>query len=102
VLLARPWQLHIHGVVEGRKDMLFIFGFAFVGLVISLTGLLMFAFPTKYVGIANWYFSKVGFGKPASIEKYARWPYRVSGLLLFLASFLIFYEFSVQLEHFLR
>jgi hypothetical protein len=82
--------------------MLFIFGFAFVGLVISLTGFLMFAFPAKYVGIANWYFSKVGFGKPASLEKYSRWTYRLSGLMLFLASFLIFYEFSVQLKHYLR
>lgn len=82
--------------------MLFICGFAFVGLVISLTGLLMFAFPAKYVGIANWYFSKVGFGRPASLEKYSRWSYRLSGLMLFLASFLIFYEFWMQLRQYIR
>lgn len=82
--------------------MLFIFGFGFVGLVIWLTGLLMFAFPSKYVAIANWYFSKAGFGKPATVEKYTRWPYRLSGLVLFIMSFLIFYEFSVQLRVYLR
>lgn len=83
-------------------EMLFLFGIALVGLVISLTGLLMFAFPAKYVEIANWYFSKVGLGKPVSPEKYARWTYRFSGLILFFMSFLIFYEFSVQLKIFLR
>jgi hypothetical protein len=82
--------------------MLFLFGFAFVGVVISATGFLMFAFPAKYVGIANWYFSKVGFGRPASIEKYARWTYRLSGLMLFLMSFLLFYEFFAQLKVYLR
>lgn len=82
--------------------MLFLIGFALVGSVISLTGILMFAFPAKYVEITNWYFSKVGLGKPVSLEKYARWPYRLSGLILFLMSFLIFYEFSVQLKLYLR
>jgi hypothetical protein len=82
--------------------MLFLFGFVLVGLVISLTGILMFAFPAKYVGIANWYFSKIGFGKPISFEKYGQWRYRLSGLMLFLMSFLIFYEFSIQLKLYFR
>jgi hypothetical protein len=71
-------------------------------VVISATGLLMFAFSAKYVGMANWYLSKVGFGKPASLEKYARRSYRLSGLMLFLMSFLLFYEFAVQLTAYLR
>jgi hypothetical protein len=82
--------------------MLFLLTFALAGVVISVIGFLMFAFPAKYVGIANWYFSKVGFGKPASLEKYARWSYRLSGLMLFLMSFLLFYEFAVQLKAYLR
>jgi hypothetical protein len=82
--------------------MVFLLVFAFIGVVVLLTGLLMFAFPAKYVGIANWYFSKVGLGRPASIEKYSKWWYRLSGFLLFLMSFLIFYEFSVQLRTYLR
>jgi hypothetical protein len=82
--------------------MLFLIGFALVGSVISLAGILMFAFPAKYVEIANWYFSKIGFGTPVSLEEYARWPYRLSGLLLFLMSLLIFYEFLVQFKVYLR
>ena len=82
--------------------MFFLFGFALVGLVVSLTGFLMFAFPAKYVGIANWYFSKIGFGKPALLEKYSRWSYRLSGLALFLMSFLIFYEFALQVKNYVR
>jgi len=49
-----------------------------------------------------WYFSKMGFGKPVSLEKYARWPYRISGLMLFFMSFLFFYEFSIQLKAYFR
>jgi hypothetical protein len=82
--------------------MFFLCGFALVGLVVSLTGFLMFAFPSRYTGIANWYFSKIGLGKPVSLEKYSRWSYRLSGLALFLASLLIFYEFSLQLKIYLR
>jgi len=82
--------------------MLFLTGFALVGLVVSLSGFLMFAFPAKYVGVANWYFSKIGFGKPVLLEKYSRWPYRLSGLVLFLMSFLIFYAFAIQLKSYLR
>jgi len=82
--------------------MFFLSGFALIGLVISLTGFLMFAFPARYVGLANWYFSKVGFGKPVSLEKYSRWSYRLSGLALFVMSFLIFYEFVLQVKNYLR
>jgi hypothetical protein len=82
--------------------MLFLISFVLVGSVISLAGILMFSSPARYVGIANWYFSKIGLGKPVNGEKYARWPYRLSGLMLFLMSFLIFYEFSVQLRAYLR
>jgi hypothetical protein len=82
--------------------MFFLSCFALVGLVISLTGFLMFAFPTRYVRVANWYFSKVGLGKPVSLEKYSRWYYRLSGFFLFLMSFLIFYAFFLQLKSYLR
>ena len=78
--------------------MFFLFGFALLGSIVSLTGFLMFAFPARYVWVANWYFSKIGFGRPISLEKYSRWPYRLSGLVLFLMSFLIFYEFSLVLR----
>jgi multisubunit Na+/H+ antiporter MnhB subunit len=82
--------------------MLFLCGIGFVGLVVLLTGFLMFAFPVKYVGVANWYFSKIGLGKPVSIEKYSRWYYRGSGLALSLVSLVIFYEFWVELVTYLR
>jgi len=82
--------------------MLFLSCFALVGLVVSLAGFLMFAFPARYVGIVNWYFSKIGFGRPVFFEKYSRWPYRLSGFVLFLMSLLIFYEFSLQLKNYLR
>ncbi len=82
--------------------MFILFSYAVLGLVVSATGFLMFAFPTKYVTLINWYYSKVGFGKPCTVEKYSRWFYRVSGFVLFLASFLIFYALWLQLRTFLK
>ena len=77
--------------------MVFLSIFALSGLAVPATGLMMFAFPQQYVKLVNWYFSKVGFRRPA-LERYSRWPYRLSGLALFLMSFLIFYAFTVQLR----
>lgn len=83
--------------------MLFLFGITFMSVGICVTGFLMFAFPAKYAQIVNWYFAKVGsFGRPLLFKKYARWPYRVSGLMLFLMSFLAFYEVFLQFKIYLR
>jgi hypothetical protein len=72
--------------------------FALSGIAVSTTGFLMFAFPLKYVELVNWYLSKVGFRRPALHERYSRWPYRLSGLALFLISFLFFYVLAVHFK----
>lgn len=78
--------------------MLFLFGVAFSGLAISFTGLLMFARPAMYVRVVNWYLSKIGFERRASVALYSRWPYRLSGFMLFLESVLVWYVFWFLLK----
>jgi hypothetical protein len=55
-------------------------------LIMLLTGILMFGFPTKYTQLVNWYFAKVGFPKRLSAERYSRWTYRASGLMVLLGA----------------
>jgi hypothetical protein len=82
--------------------MFFLFCFALCGLVISLTGFLMFAYPAVYVDVVNLYYSKIGRRRRVPIEKYFRWYYRLSGLMLFLMSIVFFYAFWLQVRHYLR
>ncbi len=82
--------------------LLFISLSAICALVILFTGLVMFASPARYVAIVNWYFSKVGFERRASIETYSRWPQRISGLMLAIASFPAFYMFWLLIKNHLR
>jgi hypothetical protein len=79
--------------------MLLLISFVFFGLVITATGFLMFAFPATYVKLLNTYYSKRGLRKRALILRYSRWSSRLSGFLLFLSSFLIYYEFWIQLRN---
>jgi site-specific recombinase len=82
--------------------MFFLFCFALCGLAISLTGILMFAYPAVYVDVVNWYYSKIGRRRRVSIEKYSRWYYRLAGLMLFLQSIVFFYAFWLQVRRYLR
>ena len=79
--------------------MLFHIGFVIVGLTFLSIGLLMFAFPLRYVRLANWYFDKTGSTQRLSPEKYKRWDYRIGGLCAFFVSLLIFYQYVLILIH---
>jgi hypothetical protein len=70
--------------------------------MVTATGLLMFAFPEKYVDVLNSYYSRRNFRRRASIEKYSKWHYRLSGFFLFVSSFLIHYELWIQLKGLFR
>lgn len=78
--------------------MLFNVGYAFVTTFFLATGFLMFALPRKYVGLVNWYYSKRGSEKSASVQKFLRWYYRGSGLVLLLFGVLLFLQ-CVRLFH---
>jgi hypothetical protein len=76
------------------QHMLFHVGFILVASVLLISGFLQFALPEKYVDLANWYIGKTGFGKPISVVKYARWTYRLPGLVLLLGAMFFFYEYA--------
>jgi site-specific recombinase len=78
--------------------MLILFSFGIFGLVATVTGFLMFALPEKYVATVNWYYSRRNSTKRVSLESYTPWYSRLSGFLLFLSSFLFYYEFWIQLK----
>lgn len=73
--------------------MLFHIGFIFLAAFFLLSGYLMFANPDTYVKVTQWYLDKIGFGLTIPKEKYSRWSYRLSGLVLLGMSLLFFWQY---------
>lgn len=73
------------------KEGLAIFCFGLCSLAVSLNGLLMCGWPERYVGMLNWYYTKMSMSRRAPVEKYSQWGYRLSGFMQFLMSFVCYY-----------
>jgi hypothetical protein len=78
---------------------MFHVGFLTMGVAFLSISFLMFAFPDRYVRLANFYFAKTKAERRLQLKTYQRWPYRISGLLLFLGVLLGFYQYIAILIH---
>lgn len=63
---------------------MFYIGIATVGLAFLVISFLAFAFPDRYVRIANLYFTKTGSERRLQPSVYQRWSYRIGNFALFL------------------
>ena len=63
---------------------MFYLVFATVDVAILVISFLAFAFPDRYVRIANLYFAKSRSERRLQLRMHRRWSYRISNLALFL------------------
>ena len=78
---------------------MFPVAFVTVGLAFLIISFLAFAFPHRYVRLANLYFGKTGSDRRLQLRTYQRWSYRISNLVLFLMLLLCFCWYFLTIIH---